>query len=323
VNPDLFRVQDMLAEAMTIAIVSHERPDGDAIGSLLALTLSLEKTGKQVTPVLVDGVPGRFRFLPGAERVQRILPDDFDLLIFVDCAELERSGLPPKAFSEKPHINIDHHPTNTHFGLINIVSSEAAAVAEMIYDLAVPLGLPLDQDVATNLLAALVTDTIGFRTPNVTPKVLDLAARLIELGAQLADVYEKSLNQRSFVAARYWGRGLSRLEKEDGIVWTSLTLDDRKSVGYPGGDDADLVNLLTTIEDAEVTLIFVEQPKRKVKVSWRSRAGLNIAKLAATFGGGGHDQAAGATLDGELESVMAKVLSVTRSILDPERKMGQ
>jgi phosphoesterase RecJ-like protein len=322
VNPDLVQVQDMLAEAMTIAIVSHERPDGDAIGSLLALTLSLEKAGKQVTPVLVDGVPGRFRFLPGAERVQRILPDEFKLLIFVDCAELERAGLPPEALSEKPHINIDHHPTNTLFGLINIVNPEAAAVAEMIYDLSVPLSLPLDEDVATNLLAALVTDTIGFRTPNVTPKVLHLAARLIELGAQLADVYEKSLNQRSFVAARYWGRGLSRLEKEDGIVWTSLTLDDRKSVGYPGGDDADLVNLLTTIEDAEVTLIFVEQPKQKVKVSWRSRAGLNIAKLAATFGGGGHDQAAGATVDGELKSVMAEVLSFTRSIIDPERKMG-
>ena len=192
----------------------------------------------------------------------------------------------------------------------------AAATAEVLFDLSIPLGLQITTDIATNLLAGLVTDTIGFRTSNVTPKVLRIAAQLIELGASLAEVYERSLNQRSFVAARYWGCGLSRLEREDGLLWASLTLEDRKSVGYPGPDDADLINLLSTIENSEVILIFVEQSGGKVKVSWRSRSGLNVASLANAFGGGGHEQAAGAMIAGELDEVKAKVLSATRKILE-------
>ena len=190
-------------------------------------------------------------------------------------------------------------------------------------ELADPLGLEIDSYIATNLLAGLVTDTIGFRTTNVTPKVLQVVARLIELGAPLAEIYELALNRRSFIAARYWGRGLSRLEQEDGLVWTSLTLEDRQHVGYSGKDDADLINLLSTIDGAEVTVIFVEQPGGTVKVSWRSRAGLNIATLAEAFGGGGHHQAAGAMIDGDLEEVSKRVISATRAIFESNSGMSR
>jgi phosphoesterase RecJ-like protein len=148
-----------------------------------------------------------------------------------------------------------------------------------------------------------------------------MVAQLIELGAPLAEIYERALNRRSVIAARYWGRGLSRLEQEDGLVWTCLTLEDRQSVGYSGKDDADLINLLSTIDGAEVTVIFVEQPKGAVKVSWRSRAGLNIAPLAEAFGGGGHHQAAGAMIVGELEEVTKRVISATRGIFASNTEM--
>lgn len=306
------RAGELIKAAQQIALISHERPDGDAVGSLLALTVSLQLSKKGVMPVLADGVPGRFRFLPGAQAVQTRLPDSWDLLICVDSGDLHRLGFDPSAFAGPPDLNIDHHPTNTHFARVNIVDPVASATAEILYDLILALEMPLDVDVATNLMAGILNDTIGFRTTNVTPKVLRTAADLLELGAPLAGIYERSLSQRSFVAARYWGSGLSNLERDQGLVWASLSLQDRQRVGYPGPDDADLVDLLTTIEGAEVVVILVEQPGGKTKVSWRCREGLDVSGLAASFGGGGHKPAAGAMIEGSLEDVKARVLDATR-----------
>lgn len=316
VKSEIVELRDLINGATSIAIVAHKRPDGDAIGSLIALTLSLQNAGKQVTSILADGVPNRFRFLPGSDNVQRNFPPDCNLLIALDCSDVERTGFKVEELPRSVDINIDHHPTNTHFGAVNVVDPHAAATAEILFDLAEPLGIEIDSRVAANLLTGLVTDTIGFRTTNVTPKLLHVVARLIELGAPLAEIYERTLNRRSVVTARYWGRGLSRLKQEDGLVWTNLTLEDRQSVGYSGKDDADLINLLSTIDGAEVTVIFVEQPEGTIKVSWRSRAGLNIAPLAEAFGGGGHHQAAGAMIVGDLEEVNRRVISATRGILE-------
>ncbi|HLC04383.1 MAG TPA: bifunctional oligoribonuclease/PAP phosphatase NrnA [Anaerolineales bacterium] len=306
---------ELIRAAQEIALISHERPDGDAVGSLLALTVSLQLDGKRVTPVLADGVPGRFRFLPAAQAVQTRLPDSWDLLICVDSGDLERLGFEPSAFGTPPDLNIDHHPTNTNFARVNIVDPVAAATAEILYDLILSLEMPLDVDVASNLLAGIVNDTIGFRTTNVTPKVLRTAADLLGRGAPLAHIYERSLSQRSFVAARYWGSGLSNLERDGGLVWASLSLQDRQRAGYPGPDDADLVDLLTTIDGAQIVAILVEQPGEKTKVSWRSREGLDVSGLAASFGGGGHKPAAGAMVEGSLEDVKARVLDATRRLL--------
>lgn len=319
---EIIEFRKLLEGATNIAIVAHERPDGDAIGSLIALSLSLQKAGKQVTPILADGVPTRFQFLPGADEIKRTFPIECNLLIVLDCSDVVRTGFKVEDLPRGVDINVDHHPTNTNFGIVNVVDVYASATAEILFDLAEPLGLEIDSRVAMNLLTGLVTDTIGFRTTNVTPKVLQIVAQLIELGAPLAEIYERALNRRSVTVARYWGCGLSRLEQEDGLVWTSLTLEDRQHVGYSGKDDADLINLLSTIDGAEVTVIFVEQPEGAVKVSWRSRAGLNIAPLAEAFGGGGHHQAAGAMIVGDLEEVTKRVISATRGILESESEMS-
>jgi phosphoesterase RecJ-like protein len=313
VNREISQAISLIDMATNVAIVSHERPDGDAIGSLIAASIWLGKVGKEVTPILIEGVPKRFRFLPGAERVQKEFPAECDLLISVDCSAIERIGFNPETLPREIDLNIDHHPTNTNFGVINIVEPDAVATAEILYDLSPHFGFEMDAEIATNLLTGLVTDTIGFRTSNVSPKVLEVAARLIEYGAQLNDVYYRSLNCRNFVAAQYWGRGLSHLERRDGMVWCSLTLDDRKQVGYPGQDDADLINFLSTIDEAEIYLIFVEQPDGKVKVSWRSRGDVNVAEVASEFGGGGHHQAAGALVTGDLEQVKTRVLTITKA----------
>lgn len=315
--PTIEKAKAALNAAQQVIILSHERPDGDAVGSLLALTLSLERAGKNVTPVLVEGVPSRFRFLPGADKVTSEIPSGGDLLILVDAADLQRTGFPIETLPRQPDINIDHHPTNTDFANLNIVNQKASATTEILYDIIPQLGLEIDTEVATNLMTGLITDTIGFRTDSVTPRTLEIASELVGLGAPMAEIYSRTLNQRSFVSAQYWGKGLIRLERENGILWTSLTIEDRNAVGYPGSDDADLVNLLATIKGNQVVLIFVEQMGGKVKVSWRSRQGVDVAAIAFSFGGGGHKQAAGATIEGEMQEIQERVLTATRGFISP------
>jgi phosphoesterase RecJ-like protein len=315
VRSEFRRAGELIEAAQDVCLISHERPDGDAVGSLLALTVSLELSGKRAVPVLADGVPGRFRFLPAAQSVQTHLPDSWDLLICVDSGDMGRLGLESSGSGVAPDMNIDHHPTNTKYADVNIVDPAAASTAEILYEMILALALPIDLDVATNLMAGIVNDTIGFRTTNVTPKVLRMAADLLERGAPLAQIYERCLSQRSFVAARYWGSGLSNLERDGGLIWASLSLKDRQRIGYPGPDDADLVDLLSTIDGGEIVVILVEQPGGKTKVSWRCQDGLDVSGLAASFGGGGHKPAAGAVIEGSLEDVKARVLEATRKLL--------
>ncbi len=305
---------ERLKAARTVSIVSHVRPDGDAVGSALGLGLALEAAGKTVTVALADGVPASFRHLAGAGRVVSQGDPNADCRILVDCGDIERGGrawLP-----EWPvDINIDHHKTNTRFAAVNIVAPEAAATAAMLAELLPLWGFEITPQSAEALLTGILTDTIGFRTPNVTPHTLRLAAGLVERGANLSELYFKALVERSFESLRYWGQGLSRVQMENGLVWTSLTLEDRKVSGYNGNDDADLVGYLPTVRGAAVGVIFVEQPDGTVKVSWRARPGWDVSTLAVRFGGGGHAPAAGATIEGTLQEVQEAVLAATRELL--------
>lgn len=313
---DLMRVesdpiQAVLESAARISVVSHERPDGDAVGSLLGLTLSLQLAGKEVTAILSDGVPTRFNFLPGATSVSHHFPSECDALILVDCSEAERAGFNAGDFPRPVDVNIDHHPTNTCFGRFNLVEDERAATTEILHRWMPRWGLPVDEDVAACLLTGLVTDTIGFRTPSVSADVLRAAADLVGMGADLAEIYDRSLGRNSVVSLRYWGRGLSNLTASDGIILSSLSLEDRAAVAYPGPDDADLINVLTTADEYKVALVFVEQAGGKVKISWRSRPGVDVSLIASSFGGGGHQRAAGAMVEGSLEDVRDRVLRAT------------
>ncbi len=137
-------------------------------------------------------------------------------------------------------------------------------------------------------------------------------------GVSMANIYEKVLSERSFASVHYWGKGLNRIERSNGLVWTSLTLEDRQEVGYPGSDDADLVNVLSRIEEAQIAVVFIEQSPSSVKVSWRSNPGYDVSQIAFAFGGGGHKQAAGATIEGSLADVQDRVLAATEALLVPQ-----
>jgi phosphoesterase RecJ-like protein len=309
-------IKNRLAAANRIVIASHVRPDGDAIGSLLGLGLALRDAGKSVQMVLVDGVSSSFKHLEGSELISREPKRDHDTFITVDCADFKRTG---KAFEDlrQPDINIDHHITNENFGVINLIEADEVATAAILTNYLPAWDLKITKPIAAALLTGIITDTLGFRTSNITPEALRQAATLMESGVDMPDIYMRALVRKTFPAARYWGAGLSNLESKHSIVWSTLTLADRKSAGYGGNDDADLINMISAINGNKVGMIFVEQNDNHVKISWRAiETGVDVSQVAKHFNGGGHAAAAGADIQGGLSEVRKEVLKKTREMLN-------
>lgn len=313
-NEIVRKIGESLKKADSVWLASHIRPDGDAIGALLGLGLALENSGKQVTMLLSDGLPANFRYLPGSSHIVKKADPGTALRISVDCSDMSRLG---KAVRENDaiDISIDHHITNSMPTALNLVEPKEPATSAVIAKYLPEWGMPITPDIATCLMTGVLSDTLGFRTSNTTPDTLRLGAMLMEKGANLHDLYLRALVRRSFDAARYWGFGLSRIQCVDRLLWTTLTVADRKEAGYPGRDDADLMAVLSAIDGADIAIVFNEQSENNIKISWRSQPGIDVSKLAVSLGGGGHPAAAGAELVGTMDEVQLKVLSATRLIL--------
>lgn len=308
-------IKKCLDESKNVVIASHVRPDGDAIGSLLGLGLALKNTGKSVQMVLVDGVSASFRHLEGSELIVKEPGGEHDTFITVDCADFKRVGKIFENFGP-PDINIDHHKTNEKFGKLNLIEPDEVATAAILANHLPAWGFEITKPIAAALLTGIITDTLGFRTSNTNPSALRLCAMLMETGVNMPELYMRSLIHKSFPAARYWGAGLSSLEQQDGIVWGTLTLEDRKQSGYGGNDDADLINMISAISGNKVGMVFVEQSDQHVKISWRAlEEGIDVSPIAKQFGGGGHAAAAGADIPGSLDEIQSLVLKATRERL--------
>lgn len=307
-------IRQVLQTADRPAVIAHIRPDGDAIGALLGLGLALQAAGKRVQLILADGVPRSFRHLPGSSQVRKSIEGEIDAAIVLDCSDMLRTG--GVLGERQPDVNIDHHVTNLHFARLNLVAPEFPATSAILAEYLPSWGFPITTEVAQPLLSGIIADTIGFRTANTTPHTLRLAAALMETGCDMADLYNRALVRRSFAAARYWGIALERLQNQNGIVWTYLTMEDRARAGYSGNDDADLINVLSAIEEGEIAIIFIEQKSGKIKVSWRSVPGVDVSPIALKFGGGGHPNASGAEVDGPLAAARERVLAETILILN-------
>ena len=309
-------IKDRLAVANKIVIASHVRPDGDAIGSLLGLGLALRDAGKSVQMVLADGVPSSFKYLEGSELIHKEPKGDHDTFITVDCADFKRVGKVFENFGQ-PDINIDHHVTNEKFGKLNLIEAEQVATSAILTNHLPEWGLKITKPIAAALLTGVITDTLGFRTSNTTPEALRQAATLMESGVDMPEIYMRALVRKTFPAAKFWGAGLSSLESKNGIVWGTLTVADRKAAGYGGNDDADLINMISSIDGNKVGMVFVEQNNNHVKISWRALApGVNVSPVAKHFQGGGHAAAAGADIEGSLSEVQNEVLKKTRELLN-------
>lgn len=309
----LHKVFQELSQANRVLLISHIRPDGDAVGSLIGLGLSLQESGKEVQMVLADGIPEIFRHIPGSEQVKKRSQGVFEMTVVVDCSDKGRAGDALNGVS-LPDLNIDHHPTNTGFGKYNLVDESAVATAEILGQYLPEYSFPITKEIADALLFGMITDTLGFRTNNMTSRAMKTAAALMDAGGDLPGLYQKGLLNRTYSAARFWGAGLSSLQRDGKLIWATLSLDDRTKAGYPGRDDADLINFLSTIKSVDVVIMFTEQEKGKVKVSWRATPAYDVAQVAMHFGGGGHTAAAGATIEGNLKDVQATIISTTKLI---------
>jgi len=313
----LAEIAALLERANSVLAMSHISPDGDAIGSLLGLGWLIrhhaERRGAPVEISLVsaDGVPEQFMHLPGASEIQRAVPTrSWDAVVALDASDPLRLGEPfrPETRGDAPVVNLDHHVTNLRFGTYNYVDFSAAATSQIVVDLADTMGVPISRQMAECLLTGLTTDTLAFRTSNVTSDVMRLAARLMDEDANLAEIVTRSLTQRPLSEMRLWGLALSRLQSERNAVWTEVSNEMRGSVDAVLGAESGLANFLLGAPEADVAAVFSETPDGRVEISFRSRPGTDVSALALSLGGGGHPQAAGCALPGTLHEVQGRVI---------------
>ncbi len=312
-------IKAIIEQSERILVVTHIGPDGDAVGSLMAVGSVLQQMGKAATMMCDDKVPSRFNYLPQAKQAERPkdVAEEYDLVIAVDCGDEQRMG---QSFSSLPDpkpplVNIDHHITNTEFGDINLVVGTAVSTTEILYDLFNHMNLPINEDVAMSLLTGLVTDTLGFRTVGVSSKTLNIAADLMDAGANLPQVTTQGLSMKKLSTVELWRYGLGNMKVEKGLIWTAITKEERQSAHFNGSSSNGLTNLLADIDEAAMGVVLMEMENGDIRVGFRCSPPYSVAEVALNLGGGGHALAAGCTLQGPLDKAEALVVALCKEAI--------
>ncbi len=324
-------IVDRLAGARSVLALGHESPDADALGAALAVGMLVEARGGRATVAAGDGVPALYAFLPGIDAV-RSDPDpgiSYDLVVLCDCGDAARAGAirdrNAALFDATPLLAIDHHASNDAAGDLAWIDPGAAATCEMVALLAVRLGVPLtyrDGALATALMAGIVMDTATFAHPNTTPRTLRVAAALVEAGAPLSDISRRLYRTKPDTQLALFGRVLARLERHaDGLVIASaIELADLPATGALSEHSEGIIDLLAQSETAEVALLLKEKG-RETRLSVRTKpGGVDATALCATWGGGGHARAAGASLPLPLAEARTAVLPVAERLARAVRR---
>lgn len=307
-------------------ITAHIHPDGDSVGSMLALAWALERLGKRVQRVLAERVPLSCQTLPGVEKIANpsMFPPGtvFPNAIVLDCGDLDRIGSTQRLFGPSTFIIlVDHHLNPRSLGHVSWFRPEAAATGEMVYDLIQALGVPLNHTAATCLYTSILTDTGGFRYSNTTPRVVEMAAALLRLGVDGPEAARQAFETRSLEATRLLAEVLRTLQvSADGrLAYLILTREMLRKYHTDASETEGFVNYARAIVGVEIAALFREEEedgRLQVRVSLRSRGHFNVHTLAAAFGGGGHAKAAGCTLPGPLSEAVPQVLSKAESLLN-------
>lgn len=315
-----------IAERDDFLVVSHVQPDGDAVSSTVAVGWLLEKLGKKYTMLNEGPVPSRLHFLWKSSEIITLEDEQppvrqFHNVIAVDCADFARVGRAAAWFEpDMKMLNIDHHPTNNGFGTVNLLKFDAAATAEILFELIDHLALDVDRDVAAAIYTGLLTDTGGFRYSSTSPLVMSMSSRLMAAGVNGPELAELLLERMTMGQMRMLQRGLSRLtfSEDQQIAWLWATSEDLIETGATNEDLEGLVNYARNIEGVQVGILFKENGQKSVKVSMRSAGRVNVAAVAQHFGGGGHVRAAGCRLTDPLPEVIKQVIDVVQKALDDE-----
>ena len=316
----LQRIAEEIRNGRRFLIASHENPEGDAIGSILALGLALKDLGKEVLVFNPDPTPEMLSFLPGAEAIVHQVPADgrFDVVFALDCGDKQRLG---EEFAKVQKIgkviNVDHHISNRYFGDINFVDPAASSAAEIIFDLLRIIPAVMSPAVAENVYVGILTDTGSFRYSNTSPKTFTAARMCLLAGVEPWKVAEKVYETQPLPRLRLLPLVLETLEVgENGRV--SSVFVTKKMMEETGASAAlteDFINFPRSLKGADVALLFREVSPVQYRVSLRSRGAVDVARIAAAFQGGGHSSAAGCTVEGTLSEVKAKILERVRAAL--------
>ena len=304
------RICEALLRYRRIVVTSHMRPDGDSVGSSLALAWALREIGSDARVVHRDRPPIQLTEFPGIPEIEigDTIPAGTDAVVVLECGDLARTGL--SGIDGLPVINIDHHPGNHGYGEVQWFDGTASACGEMVFEIIAELGVPLTADMATQLFVALVTDTGSFRYPGVSPRTFSICARLLEAGADPVSVSRKLFDSHTLGRLRLQAAVLQTLEVEVDGRLALLTLSDATlaaSGGAPEETDG-LINLPLGVKAVQAAVFFKEAPDGLWRVSLRSKGDIDVGRVARGFGGGGHKNASGCTLEGPLARVRATVL---------------
>lgn len=305
----------------TFLVVSHVQPDGDAIGSTLAIAHILKQCGKQFLLTNDSPVPEKYHYMDMATDIlpwEQAKKSHFDAVISVDCADSLRLGNVQIVLKQGfPLLNIDHHATNDRFGSVNVVQDDKSATAEMLYDFSEYLQLTWNRDFAEAVYTGVMTDTGGFRYSNTSPSCMALAAHLLQFGVNPGKVAERVFENISRAKVTILKHALNSLTlSDDGkIAWITITAEQLKQSGAKEEDLGGIVNFARNVEGVEVGILFKQVNENAVKASLRSRRHVDVAKIAKQLGGGGHARAAGCTVEASLSEVKPSVLEATRRAL--------
>ena len=311
---------DTLSEHEDIILISHINPDGDNVGSLVGMALGLTQLGKRVTIVNHDNTPQKLKFL--TELYPVIVCQDLNnfsgKIITLDCTEWSRTGFDALPDGLSIIMNIDHHVSNLNFAKVNLVDTGAAATGEIVYKLLKQMGATFTPQLSTALYTALMTDTGSFRFSNTTPFTLETAAVLLGTGADTETINVSIYETSSLGYIRFLAAALNVLEisKEGKIAWIGISSKMMDEHGVSVEECENLVNYAKAINGVEVAFLIKETPDNKLKVSFRSKGMLDVNKIAAEFGGGGHQRAAGCIVaETKMEDLINKILNIINNQL--------
>lgn len=315
----LDKILEEINKAESIVILTHEHPDGDAVGTSLALYNALKICGKDNLDLIIPECPNTFMFLPNASDIKKESSiENYDLAITIDCANFKMLNGWSKYFENaNTTVVIDHHGTNTMYGDYNFVNPDAPACAEVMIVALNHFNMEINKDIGTCLLAGIITDTGGFKYQGVTAETFEFVAKLLNKGVNVSDTYRKVLQVKTKSAFELSRIASNRLEfLEDGkIAYTYLTLEDYDKVNAVYGDHEGIVDMGRDVEGVEVSIFIREVRGKGLKASLRSNEKVNVDEIALLFGGGGHLKAAGFPINGDLEAVKEKIINEVKRYL--------
>ena len=293
-------------------VCSHSRPDGDAVGSILAMGMLLEQMGKRFDLVTADRIPNVYNNLPWADRIQTVgrVYGPYDAVILLECDSLERTRL--RALESFYQVNIDHHATGTNYAHLNWIDRGAASVGELVYRLVRAAGCNVTPEMAACLYVTILTDTGGFCYGNTSASTFALAEQLTSAGAEPVKIAQQVYFSISMSKMLLVGAALGNLKREGRLAWLWVTHHDIVRTGASEEDCEGIVNYAISVAGIECAVFLRELPEGRIRLSLRSKGKVDVAAVASALGGGGHETAAGVTLDGPLPSATERILAELR-----------